>query len=74
MTSAPKVSVVIPTYNRSTRLRRVLTALSTQTYHSSCFEVIVVSDGSSDGTDEYLAGATTPFDLVVVEGYDGPKF
>jgi glycosyltransferase involved in cell wall biosynthesis len=66
MTNAPTVSVVIPTYNRSARLERVLTALSTQTYDPARFEVVVVSDGSSDGTDEYLARARTPFDLVVV--------
>jgi glycosyltransferase involved in cell wall biosynthesis len=65
MTIAPTVSVVIPTYNRASRLQRVLAALSTQTYDPSSFEVVVVSDGSSDGTDEYLAGAATPFDLVV---------
>jgi glycosyltransferase involved in cell wall biosynthesis len=65
MTIVPSVSVVIPTYNRSARLQRVLAALSTQTYDPSRFEVVVVSDGSTDGTDEYLAGATTPFDLVV---------
>ena len=65
MTSAPTVSVVIPTYNRSARLQHVLTALSRQTYDPSRFEVVVVSDGSTDETEAYLAGATTPFDLVV---------
>ena len=47
------VSVVIPTYNRVDLLRRVLEALATQTCTDK-FEVIVVSDGSTDGTHEFL--------------------
>jgi GT2 family glycosyltransferase len=57
----PLVSVVIPTYNRLPRLQRVLGALARQTCPPEQFEVVVVSDGSTDGTDEYLATATHPF-------------
>ena len=64
MSTVPTVSVVIPTYNRLLRLQQVLAALSAQTYDHRRFEVVVVSDGSDDGTAEYLAGATTSFDLV----------
>jgi glycosyltransferase involved in cell wall biosynthesis len=49
------LSVVIPTYNRVDRLRRVLDALAHQTYPTERFEVVVVSDGSTDGTNQYLA-------------------
>lgn len=49
------VSVIIPTYNRLNTLRRVLQGLEAQTYPQTQFEVIVVSDGSTDGTDEFLA-------------------
>ena len=47
-------SVVIPTYNRVARLRHVITALEQQTYPSDAYEVVVVSDGSTDGTHAYL--------------------
>jgi glycosyltransferase involved in cell wall biosynthesis len=47
-------SVVIPTYNRLERLRHVITALEQQAYPSDAYEVIVISDGSTDGTDAYL--------------------
>jgi GT2 family glycosyltransferase len=57
----PLVSVVIPTYNRLPRLQRVLGALDAQTCAPEKFEVVVVSDGSTDGTHEYLAGATHPY-------------
>jgi glycosyltransferase involved in cell wall biosynthesis len=50
----PYFSVVIPTYNRLGRLRRVITALEQQAYPSDAYEVIVISDGSTDGTDAYL--------------------
>lgn len=55
MSMSPTVSVVIPTYNRLNRLRRVVAALEAQTVPHECFEVVVVSDGSTDGTDQYLA-------------------
>lgn len=41
---APKISVVIPTYNREEGLRRVLNSLLSQTIKD--FEIIVVEDGS----------------------------
>jgi GT2 family glycosyltransferase len=62
----PHISVVIPTHNRIERLRRVLMALESQHYALDDFEVIVVSDGSSDGTDEYLRTLTTPLHLQAV--------
>jgi glycosyltransferase involved in cell wall biosynthesis len=55
----PAISVVVPTFNRLARLRLVLEALSRQTCDARQFEVIVVADGCTDGTDDYLA-ATTP--------------
>ena len=50
----PYFSVVIPTYNRLGKLRHVITALEQQTYPSDAYEVIVISDGSTDGTEAYL--------------------
>lgn len=47
-------SVVIPTFNRVARLRHVLAALEQQAYRPDAYEVVVVSDGSTDGTEAYL--------------------
>ncbi len=52
MTGAPDFSVVIPTFNRLTALREVLEALDAQ--EGPRFEVLVVNDGSSDGTTAWL--------------------
>jgi GT2 family glycosyltransferase len=59
-----KVSVVMPTHNRLAQLRKALAAFRTQTVDAAEFEVIVVSDGSTDGTDDFLCQADLPFHLV----------
>jgi len=43
-------SVIIPTFNRWSRLQETLNALERQTWRN--FEVLVVDDGSTDGTSE----------------------
>jgi glycosyltransferase involved in cell wall biosynthesis len=45
-----KVSVIIPTYNRSNILRYTLSSLIDQDFPSREYEVIVIDDGSSDDT------------------------
>jgi GT2 family glycosyltransferase len=49
----PRLSVVIPTYQRAALLDRCLAALALQ--DTDGFEVVVVDDGSSDSTPEVLA-------------------
>lgn len=56
MARVPQVSVVVPTYNRLGRLKHVVSALEQQQFPVDDYEVIIVSDGSSDGTDDYLNG------------------
>jgi glycosyltransferase involved in cell wall biosynthesis len=46
----PRVTVIIPTYNRGALLRRALDSVFAQTY--SDFEVLVADDGSTDDTFE----------------------
>jgi len=48
----PTVSVIVPTYNRQQYLTRALNSIFAQTYVD--YEVIVVDDGSTDGTVEWL--------------------
>ena len=49
----PKVSVVIPTYNRSAEVQNAIQSVLCQTFTD--LEVIVVDDGSSDDTRKVLA-------------------
>lgn len=50
-----QISVVVPTYNRIHRLPHVLKELEAQSVPLTSFEVVVVSDGSTDGTAEFMA-------------------
>lgn len=56
----PEVSVVIPTFNRRRQLERTLAGLAARTDLEHEIEVVVVSDGSTDGTDEWLRAGATP--------------
>ena len=62
----PRVSVVIPSYQRCESLRRTLVALTRQTLAPSDYEVVVSLDGSSDGSREMVAAFTAPYALRAV--------
>ena len=81
----PKISVVIPTYNRRDLLPRALDSVLAQTLPVA--EIIVIDDGSTDGTDDLLrrrfgsrltyvrqdnagVSADAPFPSITSEGWD----
>lgn len=61
----PIISVIIPTYNRKTFLLKLLDSLSQQDISANHWEVIVVDDGSSDGTHE-IRGDFYPFQFKLL--------
>jgi len=63
-------SVVIPTFNRLEVLPEVLTALAEQERAPS-YEVVVVDDGSTDGTGEWLEAQSFPESVVVLHQSNG---
>ncbi|WP_218079718.1 glycosyltransferase family 2 protein [Anthocerotibacter panamensis] len=67
------LSVVIPTYNRLPILTKALTALEQQTWTGS-YEVVVVDDGSTDGTVKFLQTETKRFSHVrlIEQDHQGP--
>lgn len=59
------VTVVLPTYNRRPFLEDAVRSVLSQTYHN--LELLVVDDGSTDSTPEYLAQISDPR-LRVIRG------
>ena len=57
----PALSVIIPSYNRRELLARCLRTLEQQTLAAGQFEVIVVLDGSTDGSREALTAQPLTF-------------
>jgi glycosyltransferase involved in cell wall biosynthesis len=55
---SPKVSICIPTYNRKDYLKETLDSVFAQTYKD--YEVVIVDDGSTDGTETMVKSAGYP--------------
>lgn len=50
----PRISVVIPSYNRLDSLCDTLHGLAAQSLPSACFEVLVIDNASTDGTLDHV--------------------
>ena len=52
MEAEPLVSIILPTYNRCHTIPRAINSVLNQTYTN--WELIIVDDGSTDGTKNLL--------------------
>ena len=59
------ISVIIPTYNRGEELKELLSSLGNQTYPRDYFEIIVVDDGSTDGTESTVKSLAKAYGLCL---------
>jgi len=64
-------SVIIPTYNRRETLAACLHALGNQSFSCRRYEVILVDDGSSDGTEEFCRDYRARFEFHYVRQANG---
>lgn len=70
---SPKVIIIIPTYNKIKYIKECIKSVLMQSY--KCFEIVLVDDGSTDGSgticDEYAANF--PFINVIHKDHGGPS-
>ena len=62
--TVPRISVVIPTYNRAEMLMSALAALEEQSLDAGDYEVVVVDDGSTDATPDLVTALRPGFRLT----------
>ncbi|MGH3104659.1 MAG: glycosyltransferase family 2 protein [Gaiellaceae bacterium] len=63
----PSISVVVPSRDGREHLRPMLEGLARQRFPADRFEVVVVLDGSTDGSAELARSLDLPFRLAIVE-------
>ena len=52
--AVPEISVLLPTYKRVDALQRTLQGLQKQDVDNDLYEIVVIDDGSRDGTEDFL--------------------
>ena len=67
----PRLSIILPTYNRAGLLRRAIAALLRQDADPRAIEIIVVNNNSNDGTAALLSSIDDPRVRVVEEPRQG---
>lgn len=74
-TSTPSITVLTPTWNRRHLLPRLYQSLLDQQAPQGSFEWLVVDDGSTDGTSEWLEALKlgAPFDIRIKRQENGGK-
>ena len=67
----PKVSVIIPTYQRAHLVSQAIESVLAQTY--SDYEIIVVNNGSTDNTTEVLSQFGDKIRVIHLHANTGPS-
>jgi glycosyltransferase involved in cell wall biosynthesis len=55
-----EASVIVPTYNQAGSIGSCLASLVRQTLPADRYEILVIDDGSTDGTASIVAGFAAP--------------
>jgi glycosyltransferase involved in cell wall biosynthesis len=66
----PEISIIVPTYQAADVIRRCVSALSDQSVARERYEILVVDDGSTDGT--VAAARDAGADRVLTLSHGGP--
>lgn len=66
------ITIVVPTYNRKTLLQAAVNSLRQQTFPADRYEILIVSDGATDGTDElYQTPLESPRTRLIRQEVEG---
>ena len=57
-------SLIIPTYNRLDELKELIPSIERQDYDLTNIELVIVDDGSTDGTEEYIKIYKGPLTII----------
>ncbi len=69
MVNSPLVSVIMPSYNHKFYVEDAIKSVASQTFKD--FELIVLDDGSSDGSDVVLRELSIKYGFKLYEGRNG---
>ena len=70
MSVEPKVSIIIPSYNHKKYILETLKSIQAQTYKN--IETIVIDDGSTDGSGEFLKSVRDEYQFqLIVKNNEG---
>lgn len=68
---SPKVSIILPTYNRAYLIGRAIQSILNQTYQD--FEIIIIDDGSKDDTEKIIRGFKEKDNRIKYISFDANK-
>src|SRR3989338_2365160 len=68
-----EISAVVPTHNRKSMLRELIEALASQDYSKNKYEIIIVDDDSSDGTEDLVKSLKIPNLIYIRQKKAGPS-
>lgn len=69
----PSISVIIPTYNRSALLKKVLLSLQRQKMPQEDFEILIIDDGGNDGTEQMIRKFSKTFPSLNIRYFFVPR-
>jgi glycosyltransferase involved in cell wall biosynthesis len=67
------ISIIVPAYNEAATIKTLLERVRAQSVAGASFEVVVIDDGSSDGTGDILRAAPALYDKLILLDRNGGK-
>ena len=66
-----EITVIVPTYNRIVSLKKLLDSLYSQNFPKESFEILIMNDGSTDETQNYLDSLNLDRNIRIINLQNG---